>query len=124
MGDEVTFWFNKIGPYHNPQETYAYYSLPFCRPDAQKAMKDTDDSLGVILEGDELTDSGLFVQFRKPIDTKTICELTIDKDAAIVFLDAVQNHYWYQMYIDELPVWGKSHITHILLFPCTLLAFL
>jgi transmembrane 9 superfamily protein 3 len=106
ISDEVTFWFNKIGPYHNPQETYAYYSLPFCRPTQHKNMKETDDSLGVILEGDELTDSGLFVQFRKDIDMKTICELTIDKEAETIFLDAVQNHYWYQMYIDELPVWG------------------
>ncbi len=22
---------NKIGPYYNPQETYTYYTLPFCR---------------------------------------------------------------------------------------------
>lgn len=22
----------KIGPYHNPHETYDYFSLPFCRP--------------------------------------------------------------------------------------------
>ena len=29
---EVVLWFNKIGPYHNPQETYTYYTLPFCKP--------------------------------------------------------------------------------------------
>lgn len=32
-GEEVTLWTNKVGPYHNPQETYDYYSLPFCKPD-------------------------------------------------------------------------------------------
>ena len=30
--EEVTVWTNKVGPYHNPQETYDYYSLPFCKP--------------------------------------------------------------------------------------------
>ena len=28
-GEEVTLWYNKVGPYHNPQETYAYSSLPW-----------------------------------------------------------------------------------------------
>ncbi|KAJ8560195.1 hypothetical protein K7X08_004253 [Anisodus acutangulus] len=30
--DSVTLWVNKAGPYFNPQETYSYYSLPYCRP--------------------------------------------------------------------------------------------
>ena len=30
-GEEVTLWMNKIGPYHNPQETYDFYKLPFCK---------------------------------------------------------------------------------------------
>ena len=32
QGELVNLWVNKVGPYHNPQETYVYYSLPFCRP--------------------------------------------------------------------------------------------
>lgn len=31
-GDHVTLYVNKVGPYHNPQETYHYYTLPVCRP--------------------------------------------------------------------------------------------
>jgi hypothetical protein len=38
-GEEVVLWTNKIGPYHNPQETYAYYSLPFCHPTVLKPLK-------------------------------------------------------------------------------------
>lgn len=33
QGDNVTLYVNKVGPYHNPQETYHYYTLPVCRPD-------------------------------------------------------------------------------------------
>ena len=29
--EEVVLWMNTVGPYHNRQETYAYYSLPFCQ---------------------------------------------------------------------------------------------
>lgn len=31
-GDTVMLYVNKVGPYHNPQETYHYYTLPVCRP--------------------------------------------------------------------------------------------
>lgn len=33
IGDNVTLYVNKVGPYHNPQETYHYYTLPVCRPE-------------------------------------------------------------------------------------------
>lgn len=32
QGENVTLYVNKVGPYHNPQETYHYYTLPVCRP--------------------------------------------------------------------------------------------
>ncbi|KAG0692601.1 Transmembrane 9 superfamily member 3 [Chionoecetes opilio] len=28
--EEVVLWMNTVGPYHNRQETYSYFSLPFC----------------------------------------------------------------------------------------------
>jgi hypothetical protein len=30
-GSLVDLWVNKVGPYHNPQETYEYYKLPYCK---------------------------------------------------------------------------------------------
>lgn len=33
QGQNVTLYVNKVGPYHNPQETYHYYTLPVCRPE-------------------------------------------------------------------------------------------
>ena len=106
MGDEVTFWFNKIGPYHNPQETYSYYYLPFCQPTVSKPLKEGSDSLGVILEGDELTDSGLTVRFRENQRMTRICDMRVGVAEKEALTEAVQQHYWYQMYIDELPIWG------------------
>ena len=29
--EEVILWMNTVGPYHNRQETYSYFSLPFCK---------------------------------------------------------------------------------------------
>ena len=38
IGDMTTLWVNKVGPYNNPQETYQYFDLPFCRPDGALAL--------------------------------------------------------------------------------------
>jgi len=31
-GEVITLWVDKVGPIDNPQETYQYFSLPFCSP--------------------------------------------------------------------------------------------
>ena len=33
--EEVILWMNTVGPYHNRQETYSYFSLPFCKGSKQ-----------------------------------------------------------------------------------------
>ena len=33
--------------------------------------------------------------------------MLLDETKLKSFLYAVKNHYWYQMYIDDLPVWGE-----------------
>ena len=38
---------------------------------------------------------------------KTIfCEVKLSEEKYQAFVYAVKNHYWYQMYIDDLPIWG------------------
>lgn len=61
---------------------------------------------GATLEGNDLMDSGLSVRFREAQVMTKICDLEITAEVEEVFLNAVKNHYWYQMYIDELPIWG------------------
>ena len=39
---------------------------------------------------------------------KTVyCSITLDEDSYRAFVYAVQNNYWYQMYLDDLPIWGE-----------------
>jgi len=37
----------------------------------------------------------------------TYCEIDLDKAKRDAFVYAIKNHYWYQMYIDDLPIWGE-----------------
>lgn len=135
--EEVVLWMNTVGPYHNRQETYKYFSLPFCAG-SKKTISHYHETLGEALQGVELEFSGLDIKF-KGISTYTstsanvvnllfcvvrlidvgfillteevmqikYCDIEMDKAKQDAFVYAIKNHYWYQMYIDDLPIWGK-----------------
>lgn len=160
--EEVVLWMNTVGPYHNRQETYKYFSLPFCAG-SKKTISHYHETLGEALQGVELEFSGLDIKFKGilllhwhspvehtwthkgieiiichlslniwvycfphlffqcnqnnvvfviPVDEvmqTTYCEIDLDKAKRDAFVYAIKNHYWYQMYIDDLPIWGKWH---------------
>jgi transmembrane 9 superfamily member 3 len=54
---------NTVGPYHNRQETYAYFSLPFCIG-SKPAISHYHETLGEALQGVELEFSGLDIEFK------------------------------------------------------------
>lgn len=43
----------------------------------------------------------------------TYCEIDLDKEKRDAFVYAIKNHYWYQMYIDDLPIWGKYSLLYL-----------
>lgn len=61
--EEVVLWMNTVGPYHNRQETYSYFSLPFCVGPKEK-ISHYHETLGEALQGVELEFSGLDIDFK------------------------------------------------------------
>ena len=61
--EEVVLWMNTVGPYHNRQETYKYFSLPFC-VGSKKSISHYHETLGEALQGVELEFSGLDIKFK------------------------------------------------------------
>ncbi|XP_071697574.1 transmembrane 9 superfamily member 1-like [Rutidosis leptorrhynchoides] len=102
--DTVDLWVNKVGPYNNPQETYNYYSLPFCRPTGHAGHK--WGGLGEVLGGNELIDSQIDVKFQKNVEKTIICELELDEPKVSQFKQAIENNYWFEFFMDDLPLWG------------------
>lgn len=42
--------------------------------------------------------------------TKTVfCTVDLTEDQYKAFVYAVRSNYWYQMYIDDLPIWGRRY---------------
>merc|ERR1719409_1905221 len=108
VGDAVTLWVNKVGPFNNPQETYNYHELPFCKVEGVdgKRPKHKWGGLGEILEGNELIDSNMEFRFRHDQPKKTMCITSLDANDVKKFKRAIRHHYWYEFVMDDLPIWG------------------
>ncbi|KAJ6216190.1 hypothetical protein RDWZM_007347 [Blomia tropicalis] len=104
--DEVVLWMNTVGPFHNRQETYSYYTLPFCKG-PKKGISHHHETLGERLQGVELEFSQLDIQFKVNVDKTKFCEVKLTKFDVQSFEYAIRNYYYYQMYIDDLPITGS-----------------
>lgn len=60
----MVLWANQVGPHYNPQETYGYYTLPFCAPEN---LEYKSPSLGEALLGVELVKSKMVFAFRSKL---------------------------------------------------------
>jgi transmembrane 9 superfamily protein 3 len=84
----VHLYFNKVGPYHNPQETYTYFTLPFCQSTTTNSSSSSSSTsstdagaessasnqptikyagLGEVLEGHGFVHSGMDLKYQKNI---------------------------------------------------------
>jgi transmembrane 9 superfamily member 3 len=99
-------WLTRAGPYHNPQESYSYYSLPFCAPIEPLQPQHRFAGLGEVFEGTEWVNSDLVVRFGVDQPPTAYCSMVLGENEAGILDYAVANHFIYQMTIDELPVWG------------------
>ncbi|KAI9282372.1 hypothetical protein BC943DRAFT_344053 [Umbelopsis sp. AD052] len=103
--EEVVVWMNTIGPMNNWQETYDYYQLPFCHGDSP--VQHHHETLGEALQGMDLINSGIPMAFLVPARDEPICTATLQHRDIDLFRYAIANKYWYQMFIDDLPLWGR-----------------
>ncbi|KAL9256961.1 Transmembrane 9 superfamily member 1-like protein, partial [Drosera capensis] len=114
--EKVILWVNKVGPYNNPQETYNYYSLPFCHPSGHADHK--WGGLGEVLGGNELIDSQIDIKFQKNVDKGSICELELDEAKVEQFKEANENSYWLEFFIgfvgEHLPEKNSDKGRHVL----------
>eukprot|EP00244_Chara_vulgaris_P011221 TRINITY_DN547_c0_g1_i4.p1 TRINITY_DN547_c0_g1~~TRINITY_DN547_c0_g1_i4.p1 ORF type:complete len:692 (+),score=110.61 TRINITY_DN547_c0_g1_i4:247-2076(+) len=102
--DAVPLYANKIGPFHNPSETYHYYDLPFCQPSGKKKYKPED--LGEVLEGDRMVNTMYELPFNIDKVEEKLCTFHLSRSEVAKFRRAVRDDYYFQMFYDDLPVWG------------------
>lgn len=106
----------QVGPYANPQEAYEYYTLPYCAPDTIHHPDGKDgtgkfnqwkfQSIGEHLSGHALRHSGHDVTFDLKDKSESCKTKPLTATQAAQFQQAIQHRWFYQMYLDDLPVWG------------------
>lgn len=102
--EEVVLWMNTVGPYVNHQETYNYFSLPFCRG-PKKEISHYHETMAEAIQGVELEFSGLDIKFKVDVHRPTeYCSVHLTPEYYESFKYAIKNLYSYQMYLDDLPI--------------------
>lgn len=94
---------NTIGPFNNPAESYKFYTLPFCAP---KEGADHEHNLGESLAGDRRTASLYDIRFKVDVQWQALCKTKLSAADVNRFVDAIKQHYLFEMFVDELPVKG------------------
>ena len=119
---------NTVGPFNNPTETYPYYSLPFCEHTGKQQRHKM--AFGETLTGSRKVTAPYEVTFLDPVPWRALCEENMDaKDVRCLifyhikyFVDvliglyfllqlmdlkaAIEKDYFFEMFFDELPLWG------------------
>eukprot|EP00760_Papus_ankaliazontas_P011533 PhM_4_TR14837/c0_g1_i1/m.12118/K17087/TM9SF3; transmembrane 9 superfamily member 3 len=104
MKDALYAYANKMGPFNNPLETYAYFELPMCPP---ASWDHKTPSLGEALAGDELYRMNISMTFGVATPKTSLCRLQLSAEDAAKLARMVSEQYWYQLYVDELPMWAS-----------------
>lgn len=103
-GQEIPVFANRIRPYRNPSETYDYFSLPFCRfnGSAQAVRRSFADAV----LGNKVERTAVTLNFTVPVTDKTVCKVHLDAENVKVLTTAVEREFYYELYVDKLPVWA------------------
>lgn len=69
-------------------------------------IKEKKEALGEVLNGDRLVSAPYKLDFRKEKDSEVVCKKKLKKEEVAQFRAAVAKDYYFQMYYDDLPIWG------------------
>ncbi|KAL5995470.1 Cellular adhesion and filamentous growth protein [Asimina triloba] len=64
------------------------------------------EALGEVLNGDRLVDAPYKLNFLENRESEVVCRKKLSKEEVAQFRNAVIKDYYFQMYYDDLPIWG------------------
>ncbi|KAF0905761.1 hypothetical protein E2562_008818 [Oryza meyeriana var. granulata] len=99
-GDSLPVKVNKLTSVKT-QLPYAYYSLPFCKPET---IVDSAENLGEVLRGDRIENSPYVFQMREPKMCQVVCKLPVGEKEAKELKEKIEDEYRVNMILDNLPL--------------------
>eukprot|EP01128_Nolandella_sp_AFSM9_P001914 TRINITY_DN12316_c0_g1_i1.p1 TRINITY_DN12316_c0_g1~~TRINITY_DN12316_c0_g1_i1.p1 ORF type:complete len:633 (+),score=152.94 TRINITY_DN12316_c0_g1_i1:43-1941(+) len=103
--ENVPLYSNKVGPFHNPDETFPYYEQEqlFCQP-IKHDLK--DQNLGEHLQGDIKSVSAFSLLFGESFEGRTACELNLTQKDLTKLRDFIKRKFYYEFVYDDIPLHG------------------
>lgn len=69
-------------------------------------MKEKKEALGEVLNGDRLVSAPYKLEFQNDKESELVCKRKLTKEDVARFRAAISKDYYFQMYYDDLPIWG------------------
>lgn len=69
-------------------------------------VKEKKEALGEVLNGDRLVSAPYTLDFLANKDSEVVCKKKLTTEEVAQFRTAVRKDYYFQMYFDDLPIWG------------------
>lgn len=106
FNDPIPVRVSNVAPFHNPTEKYPYDLLPWpCKP---KDVHKDNPNLGAIINGERNRESLYQIHFQRSTNKQTVCgEKELSAGHVQKFIDAINEEYQYEMWVDDLPVFGR-----------------
>eukprot|EP00882_Tetradesmus_deserticola_P008078 GHRQ01008508.1.p1 GENE.GHRQ01008508.1~~GHRQ01008508.1.p1 ORF type:complete len:612 (+),score=239.25 GHRQ01008508.1:279-2114(+) len=104
QNDPVPLYAAKVGPFANPSETYEYYKLPYCKP--KDGVRYKTLGMGEVVDANRMVTTPYQLNFLVERKGEKTCEKTLTDEDMSKFRRAVMDDWYFQMYYDDLPVWG------------------
>eukprot|EP00878_Enallax_costatus_P011698 GHUV01012213.1.p1 GENE.GHUV01012213.1~~GHUV01012213.1.p1 ORF type:complete len:157 (+),score=23.99 GHUV01012213.1:127-597(+) len=104
LKDPVPLYAAKVGPFANPSETYEYYKLPYCKP--KEGVRYKTLGMGEVVDANRMATTPYALNFMVDRKDEKVCDKTLTDEDMVIFRKAVMDDWYFQMYYDDLPVWG------------------
>lgn len=69
-------------------------------------VKEKREALGEVLNGDRLVSAPYVLDFLMDKESEVVCRKRLTRREVAQFRSAVDKDYYFQMYYDDLPIWG------------------
>lgn len=69
-------------------------------------VKEKKEALGEVLNGDRLVSAPYDLDFLVNIESSILCKKQLTREEVAQFRKAVSKDYYFEMYYDDLPIWG------------------
>ena len=77
--------------------------MPFCEPEKEHYKL---EYLGEVLEGDRLVNTPFKIPFKTDRNDEFLCNKELSQKDQHKLKRAIESDYYFQMYFDQLPLWG------------------